>query len=159
MHAKFKGGCLKQDKPAFNHGKIVNINIVYDLESSLNNFDPALENCLLGGVKLTKSSDIDKYQHSGYGLCFDSKGTFLHKDGTFAENVIMVGCDLSSCSHSNNKKNNIPVLGKDFIQRINGTAIYVEKMYSINFTVSRKTFCLSLHHNGLDHRLRRFFCV
>ena len=46
MHAKFKGGYLKQDKPAFNHGKIVNIYIVYDLESNLNNFDLAIENCL-----------------------------------------------------------------------------------------------------------------
>ena len=45
-YPKFKGSCLKQNKIAFNHGKIVNIYIVYDLESNLHNFDPALENCL-----------------------------------------------------------------------------------------------------------------
>ena len=28
--------------------------IVYGLKSSLNNFDPTLENCLFGAVKLTK---------------------------------------------------------------------------------------------------------
>ena len=47
-------GCLTQDKLAFNHGKIVNIYIAYDLESNLNNSDPALENCFFGTVKLTK---------------------------------------------------------------------------------------------------------
>ena len=40
---------------------------------------------------------------------------------------------MSSSSHANNKKNNILVLGKDFVQGINGTTIYAEKMYSINF--------------------------
>ena len=28
----FKGSCLKQDKTTFNHGKIVNIYIVYELD-------------------------------------------------------------------------------------------------------------------------------
>ena len=71
----------KGDQPIVNHGKIVNIDIVYDLEFILNNFDPALENCLLGAVKLTKNSNIDKYKYTGYGIGFDSKGTFLFPDG------------------------------------------------------------------------------
>ena len=36
--------------------------------------------------------------------------------------------------HANNKTRNILVLGKDFIQVIENTTIYAEKMYSINFT-------------------------
>ena len=36
------------------------------------------------------------------------------------------------------KKNNILVLGKDFVQRTNGTTIYAEKLYSINFTENNK---------------------
>ena len=32
------------------------------------------------------------------------------------------------------KKKYILVLGKDFIQGVNGTTIYAEKLYSINFT-------------------------
>ena len=44
--------------------------------------------------------------------------------------------------------NNILVLGKDFIQGINGTTIYAEGMYTPNFTVSGKKFVLSLHYNG-----------
>ena len=50
---------------------------------------------------------------------------------------------MSSSLHANNRANNILVLGKDFIQGINGTTIYAEKMYSTN-----KKFCLSLHYNG-----------
>ena len=46
------------------------------------------------------------------------------------------------------KKNNILVLGEDFVQGINGTTIYVEKMYSINFTENNEKFVLSLHYNG-----------
>ena len=56
--------------------------------------------------------------------------------------------DLSSSSHANNKKNNILVLGKDFVQEINDTTIYAEKLYSINFTENNKNFCLSFHYNG-----------
>ena len=63
-------------------------------------------------------------------------------------NVIVFGADLSSFKHANNKTRSILVLGKDFIQGIDNTTIYAEKMYSPNFTVNYKTFCLSLHCNG-----------
>ena len=39
-------------------------------------------------------------------------------------------------------------MGKDFIQVINGTTIYAEKIYKTNFTEHRKTFVLPLHYNG-----------
>ena len=61
---------------------------------------------------------------------------------------MVAGADLSSFRHANNKANNILVLGKDFTQGINGATIYAEQMYSTNFTVTGKTFCLSLHYNG-----------
>ena len=50
-------------------------------------------------------------------------------------------------------KNNILVLGKDFIQGINGTTIYAEKLYKINFTEKNKTFCLRFHYNGTNSYL------
>ena len=76
MFVKFNGSCLiKQDKFTSNR-KIFNIYIVYDLDSDLDNFDPTLENCLFGAVKLTKNIDTNKYKYSGYGIGFDSKGTF-----------------------------------------------------------------------------------
>ena len=55
---------------------------------------------------------------------------------------------MSSSVHANNKINNVLVLGKAFIQGINGTTVYAEKMFSPNFTVDNKRFCLSLHYNG-----------
>ena len=51
MYVKFNGNCLKQDKITFNHGKTVNIYIVYDLKSALGNFDSTLEKCVFGAVK------------------------------------------------------------------------------------------------------------
>ena len=45
------------------------------------------------------------------------------------------------------KKNNILVLGKDFVQGINRTTIYAQKNYSINFIECNKKFVLSLHYN------------
>ena len=69
-------------------------------------------------------------------------------DGTYGVNVIIFGADLSSFVHANNRNNNILVLGKEFIQGINGTTIYAEKFYTPNFTVNGKKNCLSLHYNG-----------
>ena len=71
MFVKFNGSFLiKQNRFTFNK-KILNIYIVYDLDSNLNNCDLILENYLFGAIKITKSSDIDKYKYSGYGLGFD----------------------------------------------------------------------------------------
>ena len=50
MYVKFNGSCLKQDKITFNHGRIVNIYIVYDLKSTLN-YD---EDITLKAVSLVK---------------------------------------------------------------------------------------------------------
>ena len=109
-----------------------------------------LKNSLFGAIKITKNGDIKKYNYSGYGIGFDSKGSFLHVDGTYGVNVIIFGTDLSSSTHANNRANNILVLGKYFIQGINDTTIYAENMYSANFTVYGKKVCLSLHGNS-DH--------
>ena len=103
---------------------------------------------MFGAVKLTKNSNIDKYKYTGYGIRFDSKRTFLFPDKRFAQNVIILGADMSSSVHADNKINNILFLGKYFTQGINNTTIYVEKTYSINFTKSKEKFCLILHYNG-----------
>ena len=39
-------------------------------------------------------------------------------------------------------------MGDLFVQRINGTTLYAEKIYSQNFTQPSKKFVLSLHYNG-----------
>ena len=149
IRLKFKGDLLRQNKVTYNHGKIVNIYIVYEISSTFTSQRSfTLKYSLFGAVKITKHADISKYRYSGYRIGFDSKGSFLHADGTYGVNVIIFGADLSSSTHVNNSVNNILVLGKDFIQGINSTKIYAEKMYSAYFTVYGKKNCLSLHYNG-----------
>ena len=65
-----------------------------------------------------------------------------------ARNVIIFGVDMSFSKHANNKANNINVMGKDYITKINDTTIYAEKMFYRNFTEPGKKFILSLHYNG-----------
>ena len=55
---------------------------------------------------------------------------------------------MSSSVHASNKRRSILVLGKGFIQGIDGPTIYAEKIHSTYFTVDNKKFCLSLHYNG-----------
>ena len=72
---KFNGHRLKQDKISFDHGKIVNIYIAYQIEKSVDiSRYPTLENCLFGAVKLTKQVDVDLHKYSGYGIGVDGKG-------------------------------------------------------------------------------------
>ena len=104
-----------------------------------------LGNCLFGTVKLTKNADIDKYKYSGYGVRFNSKGPFSHTRGGYGKNIIIFGPDLSSPTHTNNKKGGLLAFGRDFIQGKDGTIIYVGKIYSANFTVANKKFCLRLY--------------
>ena len=100
---KFRGGCLKEDKTKSEFDKIINIYIVYDLESNLNyNPDFTLENCLFGGVMVTKNTDVNKYKYSGYGIGFDGKGVFTHPTGSFGNNSIIFGVDMSSSVHIDN---------------------------------------------------------
>ena len=60
---------------------------------------------------------------------------------------------MSFSIHSTNKTQIIYLMGKDFIQGINGTTIYAEKLYKTNFTEHSKKCSLSLHYNGDDSYL------
>ena len=55
---------------------------------------------------------------------------------------------MTNSIHATNKAQSVLVLGHCLIKKINDTTIYAEKMYSPNFTVDNKIFCLSLHYNG-----------
>ena len=111
-----------------------------------------MENCLFGAVSLTKHTDIDQYKYSGYGIGFDRRGQFSVGNG-FGRNAIIFEADMSGSAHANNKARNILVLGKDFVQGIDNTIIYAEKLHSISFTENNKKFCLSLHYNGANSYL------
>ena len=126
----------------------MNIYIAYDLKSSVNNFAFTLQNCSFGAVKLTKNSDIDKYRYSGYGIGFDSRGNFSHPSGGTGVKVIGFGVDMGSSIHSTNRAKSILILGRSLTQGLEDTTLYAEKIYSVNFTATRKKFYSSLHYNG-----------
>ena len=92
--------------------------------------------------------DTNKWQYSGYGIVLDLKGKFTHLDGGSGKNVIIFGADLSTPRHVTNKTQFVLILGHDLTQEINDTTVTAEKIYSPNFTVDNKIFCLSLHYNG-----------
>ena len=87
--------------------KIVNVYIVYDLDAwprnPTNNFK--FKNCLFGATNTVKNSDKEKHVYSGYGITFDSGGSWSF-DNDFARNIIF-GVDNSLSSYSDNRKNNI----------------------------------------------------
>ena len=150
----FAGNLLKQDKIAYYHNAVVNIYIVYKLlKRTAISPDFTVQNALFGAVKVTKDVNTSHYSYSGYGICFDAKSSFSFGNSLNAKNVIIFGCDMSFSSHANYRANNIYVFGKDFIQGINGTTIYAEKMYETDFTEQGKKFVLSLHYSGDDSYL------
>ena len=136
------GSCLQQPKLLYTRGTIVNIYIVYELNASSSHSDnPRLENCLFGAVTLTKNADdIDKYGYSGYGIGFDRKSSFSFPSCGFGQNVIIFAVDTSSSAHVDNKKKDILILGNGPTQGLEHT-LTAEKMYSIDFTMTRKKFC------------------
>ena len=141
---------------------VINIYIVYKLDpiASIRDTTFTIQNALFGAMQITKNADTSKYDYKGYGICFDESEQFSHTitEGgrphtTLARNVIFFGADTSFSKHANNEAKNIYVMGKDYVQNINDTTIYAEKMYYRNFTYLGKKFMLSLHYNGDDSYL------
>ena len=82
-------GCLNQHKISFNHGKVVNLYIAYELSLRPSNF--ALGNRLLGTAKLNKNADKYKHGYSGYSIGFNARSTFsLSNCNGFGTNVIIL---------------------------------------------------------------------
>ena len=59
---------------------------------------------MLGGIKLSKNADADKYVYSGYGIEFDSRSLFSLTNFALGKNVIIFGVDLSTSVPIDNKK-------------------------------------------------------
>ena len=150
----FYASCLQQDKITFTHRKIVNIYSVYEINFWDRGHDDylGLANSLFGTVKLVKNADIDKYKYYGYGIGFDRCGTFSVGSG-FSKNVIIFGADMSSSVHVDNKKKYILILGEGPKLGLDDTTLNAKNKCSINFTESRKKFCLSLDYNEANSYL------
>ena len=163
MYVYLQGSHFQQnDVIVTNNNNVINIYIVYKLDpiSSTRNTDYTIQNAIFGAMKISKNTDSSKNNYIGYGLCFDEGGEFGHtvKLGNFngttnAKNVIIFGVDMSSSVHATNRANNIYVMDKDFIQGINDTTIYAEKLFHNNFTEFGVIFVLSSHYNGDDSYL------
>ena len=114
------------------HDNLINIYIVYKLDPITSKDTTfTIQNALFGAMQITKKADTSKYNYKGYGICLDESEEFTHvrKRGNFSDttdgrNVIIFGVDMSFSKHANNKANNIYVMGKDYIEKINDTKIY-----------------------------------
>ena len=156
LHVFFSGNYFEQDIIAIPNN-VINIYCVYELDpiDFSRNKEFTIQNALFGAIEITKNANTSKYKYKGYGICFDESEEFTHvrKEDNFnhttsARNVIFFGADMSFSKHANNKANNIYVMGKDDIQKINDTTIYAEKMFYRNFTDPDHKFVFSLHYNG-----------
>ena len=147
MSVRLEGAYFKQMRLLRpNNDNIVNIYIVYLIDpiSNSGNTDYTVQNALIGGVKITKNAtDTSKHKYEGYGICFDEGGMF-----SMGRNVLIFGVHENSVIHSNNKANNIFIMGDGIVQGIDDTTLYAEKRYTQNFTAVNKKFVLSLHYNG-----------
>ena len=86
---------------------------------------------------MTKNADIDKYGYSGYGIAFDRHEMFSFPRTGLGRNIIIFGVDVISSTKIDDRKKDILILGKGPRQSLEHT-LSVEKMYSINFTVTGK---------------------
>ena len=142
MSVRLEGAYFKQMRLLRpNNDNIVNIYIVYLIDpiSNSRNIDYTVQNALFGGVKITKNAtDTSKHKYEGYGICFDEDGIFSKGLINNGRNVLIFGVHENSLIHANNKANNIYVIGDLFVQGINDTTLYAEKIYSQNFTAANK---------------------
>ena len=134
-----------------NDNKVINVYIVYKLypNSRFRSDTYTVRNALFGGVKITKNAtDTSKHKYEGYGICFGEGGMFSMGNINNGRNVLIFGVHENSVAHTNNKANNIFIMGDGFVQGINDTTLYAEKIYSKYFSAVDKKFVLSLHYNG-----------
>ena len=151
MHVCLNGNHFQQNKVIIpNNNNVINICCVYQIEpiSSSRDNTFTVQNALFGAMQITKNADTDKYKYKGYGICFDEGGLFSIENINNGRNIIIFGVHENSVIHSNNKANNIFIMGDAFVQGINDTTLYAEKMYSRNFTQPSTKFVLSLHYHG-----------
>ena len=135
LHVFFSGNYFQQGIIAIPNN-VINIYCVYELDPIASTRDDTftIQNALFGAVKIIKNADTSKYNYKGYGICFDEGGTFSKGNINNGRNVLVFGVHESSLVHANNKANNIYVMVDLFVQGINDTTFYAEKVYSQNFS-------------------------
>ena len=149
-YVNLSGNHFQQNKADMSNNIAINIYCVYKLDPISSNRDDTftVQNALFGAMQVIKNADTSKYKYTGYGICFDEGCSFSKGNISNGKNVLIFGVDESSLVHANNEANNIYVMGDLFVQGINDTTLYAEKIYSQNFTQPNKKFVLSLHYNN-----------
>ena len=128
MYVYLSGNHFEQNKVIIpNNNNVINMYCVYELQIVTASRDDTftIQNALFGAMEITKNADTSKYAYRGYGICFDEGGNINNR-----RNVLIFSVDESSLVHANNKANNIYVMGDLFVQRINDTTLYTEKVYT-----------------------------
>ena len=131
---------------------VINIYIVYKLDPLASTRDKSftIQNASFGAMQINKNTtDNDKNNYKGYGICFDERSEFGHtitEDGfthtTDARNVLIFGADMSSSVHATNRTNHIYLMGTGLTQGINDTTIYMQKRTFIEtLQISVKNLC------------------
>ena len=161
MYVYLKGSHFQQNNVLTTNNdhvindNVVNIYVVYKLGPiTLRDTTFTIQNALFGAMQITKNADTSKYNYKGYGICFDGSEEFTHvrkrgnfNDTTTGRNVIIFGVDMSFSKHANNKANNIYVMGKDYIQKINELKYTQKECIIETLQTLIKKFVLSLHYN------------
>ena len=155
LYVYLSGNHFQQDTPKDTNNVTINIYYIYKLDPISNSRDNTftVQNALFGSMQITKNTDTSKYKYKGYGISFDEGGMFSMGNINNGRNVLIFGVHESCLVHTNNKANNIFIMGDGFVQGINNMTLYAEKIYSQNFTQANKKFVLSLHYNDNDSYL------
>ena len=93
-------------------------------------------------VAIVTNSDKKNYVYSGYGITFDSAGSWSFDNHT-ARNVIIFGVDNSLLSHSDNHKNILLVLsqGPTFSITIMEALVHQRKSLVLILVKKNKILC------------------
>ena len=150
MHVCLSGNHFQQNKVIIpNNNNVINIYCVYQIEpiSLARDTTFTVQNALFGAMQITKNADTSKYKYKGYGICFGEDALFSMGNINNGRNALIFVHE-DSVIHTNNKANNIFIMGDGLAQGINDTTLYAEKIYSRNFTQPSTKLVLSLHYNG-----------
>ena len=141
-YLNFRNDVLAQKKITYTHDHIVNIYTIYSLPYITYKSAPdTIGPCLFA------ATDYNNKKWSGCGVAFGTQH-YLNKDsGKNANNLIILGVDLSDSNDEETKKN-IFILGKGSVQ-INNTTIQAKSKLKTNCTLPQE-FILSVHYNGDD---------
>ena len=133
---------VKKNSSVLYSNFILNLYIFYESDNwmcnPISNF--TLKNCLFATVKLVISAVKSKFTYNGQRIAFDGEGSWGFGND-FARNVIVFDVDNSSSFHTNNRKNNVLVLGEGPIYgSISGSIGATEKKLVLTLVKKRQNF-------------------